>query len=122
MLSEYLKPGALVLLSGELGAGKTTFVQGMAGGFGIKGFIRSSSFVIVNEYKGKIAKLYHIDLYRLGKKDLNNIGLDEYLNSDGVCVIEWAQNMQVNGLHKYWAVEITWEGEKNRKIKVNYIK
>ena len=112
----------MVFLRGELGSGKTTFVQGMAGGLGIKGFIRSSSFVIVNEYKGKKTKLYHIDLYRLEKKDLNNIGLDEYLNGGGVCVIEWAQKMQVKRFHNFWDIEIAWEDEKSRKIKVGYKK
>ena len=72
-LSKQLKPGDVVCLKGELGSGKTTLTQGIAHGLGIKGFVRSSSFVIVNEYKSSKAKLYHIDLYRLGNTDMDSI-------------------------------------------------
>ncbi|MCB4791803.1 MAG: tRNA (adenosine(37)-N6)-threonylcarbamoyltransferase complex ATPase subunit type 1 TsaE [Elusimicrobia bacterium] len=120
--SKLLKTGDLVCLSGELGSGKTTFAKGIARGFGIKEFVRSSSFVIVNEYKTKNIKLYHIDLYRLTAKSLKNVGLEEYLNTDGVSIIEWAEKINYKKLHGYWDVKITWLGDKKRKIAASYNK
>ena len=101
--SALLRKGDVVLLSGELGAGKTTFVKGIARGFGINKVVRSSSFIIANEYLStKGMYLYHIDLYRLGEGDMIGLGLEEYLSSDGICVIEWPEKMgDVAGMEHY---------------------
>ena len=94
-LGRLLKDGDIVCLYGELGAGKTTFVQGIAKGLDIKeGFVASPTFVIVNEYKGRLP-LYHIDLYRLNSlSEIEDIGILEYLKGKGVTVIEWAEKAE----------------------------
>ncbi len=88
--AEYLKPGDVVALCGELGSGKTYFTKGIASGLGIcEDLVTSPSFTLVNEYEGKY-KLYHIDAYRLSKEEFLSAGLDEYFYSDGIAVMEWA--------------------------------
>jgi len=94
-IARRLKPGDLVALSGELGAGKTTLVKGIAKGLGVKNYryVNSPSFVLVKEYKGKIP-LFHFDIYRLNNlKDIEDIGYEDYLARDGVIVIEWSSKM-----------------------------
>ncbi len=81
----------LILLSGTLGSGKTCLTQGIARGLDIHEYTLSPTFVLVREYRGKLP-LYHIDLYRLDtSEDMMSIGLDDYIYSNGVCVIEWAE-------------------------------
>lgn len=94
-LGRLLKEGDIICLHGELGAGKTTFTQGIAKGMDVaKAFITSPTFVIANEYKGRLA-LYHIDLYRLNNiAEIEDIGLSEYLKGEGVTVIEWAEKAE----------------------------
>ena len=90
-LGRALASGAVVALYGELGAGKTAFTRGLALGLGINACVSSPTFTIVNEYLGKIA-LYHFDMYRLESEvELFDIGWDEYLERDGVCVVEWSE-------------------------------
>ncbi|MDD4879655.1 MAG: tRNA (adenosine(37)-N6)-threonylcarbamoyltransferase complex ATPase subunit type 1 TsaE [Candidatus Omnitrophica bacterium] len=94
-IARRLKPGDLVALSGELGAGKTTLVKGIAKGLGVKNYryVNSPSFVLVKEYKGKVP-LFHFDIYRLNNlKDIEDIGYEDYLARDGVVVIEWSGKM-----------------------------
>jgi tRNA threonylcarbamoyladenosine biosynthesis protein TsaE len=91
-----LKPGAVVALEGELGAGKTCFVQGMARGLGVsrKAFVRSPSFTILNQYDGRL-KLYHLDFYRLNHEDdLDDLGIEEFFDGDGITVVEWADKFE----------------------------
>lgn len=84
-------PGDIFLLVGNLGAGKTCLTQGIARGLGIKEYIPSPSFVLIREFHGRLP-LYHIDLYRLGHlEEIAELGLDDYLYGQGVCVIEWAE-------------------------------
>lgn len=83
--------GDLILLEGELGTGKTCLVQGIAHGLGIKQYAFSPSFVLIREYYGRLP-LYHIDLYRLDSvAEVADLGLEEYIYNDGICVIEWAE-------------------------------
>lgn len=94
-IAKQLKPGDLVALSGDLGAGKTTLVKGIAKGLGVKDYkyVNSPSFVLVKEYKGRIP-LFHFDIYRLNNlKDIEGIGYEDYLGKRGVVVIEWAKKM-----------------------------
>ncbi len=89
-LGRLLRPGDVVLLSGELGAGKTVFVQGVARGLGYQGAVSSKSFVLLGEYPGRI-KLYHADLYRLeAPEQAAELALDE-LCADGALVVEWPE-------------------------------
>ena len=86
----HAQPGHVFLLVGELGAGKTCLTQGVLWGLGADEYARSPSFVLVSQYQGRLT-LYHIDLYRLGApEEAFELGLDEYLYGDGVCVVEWA--------------------------------
>ena len=84
-------PGDVFLLVGNLGTGKTCLTQGVAWGLGIKGYALSPSFVIMRELYGRLP-LYHIDLYRLDRiEESMELGLDDYLYGQGVCVVEWAE-------------------------------
>jgi len=86
-----LNSGDVVCMYGDLGAGKTEFVRAMAQEFGITDYITSPTFTIVNEYKGRL-DLYHFDVYRIADSDeMYEIGYDEYIDGDGICVIEWAE-------------------------------
>jgi tRNA threonylcarbamoyladenosine biosynthesis protein TsaE len=90
-LGEQLNTGDIILLDGTLGAGKTHLTQGIAKGLGITGAVRSPTFTLINEYTEGRIPLYHIDLYRTeGNADLATIGLEEYLEGEGVVVIEWS--------------------------------
>jgi tRNA threonylcarbamoyladenosine biosynthesis protein TsaE len=89
-LGELAQASDLILLVGELGTGKTCLTQGIALGLGIGDYITSPSFVLIREYQGRLP-LYHIDLYRLDKtEEILDLGLDDYLSGQGVCVVEWA--------------------------------
>ncbi len=89
-LGELARNADVFLLVGELGAGKTCLVQGIARGLAVKEHALSPSFVILREYHGRLT-LYHIDLYRLERiSEVADLGLEDYLGGDGVCVVEWA--------------------------------
>ncbi len=102
-LGEALKAGDIVLLTGELGAGKTTFVRGVAEGTGSEAAVASPTFQLVRIYPGRV-QLAHVDLYRIEKNsELDDLGLDE-LADQGAVVVEWGERLQVDG-----AVEINIE-------------
>jgi len=89
-IGEVAEAGDVLLLVGRLGAGKTCLTQGIAWGLGIEGYATSPSFVVINEYRGRL-DLYHIDLYRLDRiEDVIGLGLDDYLYGSGISVVEWA--------------------------------
>jgi tRNA threonylcarbamoyladenosine biosynthesis protein TsaE len=91
-LGRDLKPGDVVLLFGDLGAGKTAFVRGMARGIGANpDDVSSPTFTIVQEYAGRSATLYHVDLYRLEPAEVDDLGLDDLVSADGIVAIEWAE-------------------------------
>ena len=86
--------GWVIALSGELGAGKTQLVKGLARGLGVSMRVHSPTFTLVNEYGGGRVRLFHLDLYRLETPEqIHSAGLEEYLQPDGVSVIEWADRM-----------------------------
>lgn len=92
-LVQKLPAGSVVAFTGDLGAGKTAFVRGMARGLGITVRVTSPTFTIVSEYEGGRLPLFHFDLYRLGGPDeLFDIGWEDYLRRDGVCAVEWSEN------------------------------
>ncbi len=90
-----LKQGDVIALIGDLGTGKTCLTQGIARGVGIASdeVVNSPSYILINEYRGRIP-IYHIDLYRLeDSAEIAELGLSEYIESDGICIIEWAERM-----------------------------
>jgi tRNA threonylcarbamoyladenosine biosynthesis protein TsaE len=93
-LAATLKPGDVLLLAGDLGAGKTTFVKGLAAGLGIDpDEVSSPTFTLLHEYRGGRLTLYHADLYRLDKTATDDLGLDETGVRDGVLAIEWPDRL-----------------------------
>ncbi|MBI4349376.1 MAG: tRNA (adenosine(37)-N6)-threonylcarbamoyltransferase complex ATPase subunit type 1 TsaE [Elusimicrobia bacterium] len=85
-------PGDVLALSGPLGSGKTTFVQGFARGAGFRGAVVSPSFGLARRYRAPTKTIHHLDLYRLADKDLPNLGLEEYFDDPrGVCLVEWPE-------------------------------
>ena len=91
-LAALLSPGTVIAFTGDLGAGKTAFVSGLAAGLGISQRVTSPTFTIVNEYEGGRLPLFHFDLYRLGGSDeLFDIGWEDYLERGGVCAVEWSE-------------------------------
>ena len=93
-LAQALPAGSVVALYGDLGAGKTAFVRGMARGLGLQCRVQSPTFTIVNEYAGE-RELFHFDMYRLNSGDeLFDIGWEDYLARDGICAVEWSENVE----------------------------
>ena len=94
-LAALLRPGDVIAYTGDLGAGKTAFVRGMARGLGIPHRVTSPTFTIVNEYEDGRLPLFHFDMYRLGSADeLFDIGWEDYLARGGVCAVEWSENIE----------------------------
>ena len=94
-LARSLPGGSVVALYGDLGAGKTAFVRGMARGLGLDCRVSSPTFTIVNEYSGGGRELLHFDMYRLsGAQELLDIGWDDYLARGSVCAVEWSENVE----------------------------
>ncbi|HAT55918.1 MAG TPA: tRNA (adenosine(37)-N6)-threonylcarbamoyltransferase complex ATPase subunit type 1 TsaE [Lactobacillus sp.] len=90
-LAKLVSAGDVILLDGDLGAGKTTLTKGLAAGLGIKRYVKSPTFTIIREYKEGRLPLYHMDVYRLENGGGDELGLDEYFNGQGVSVVEWSQ-------------------------------
>ncbi|VDG32415.1 ATPase or kinase (putative) [Lactobacillus plantarum JDM1] [Lactiplantibacillus mudanjiangensis] len=86
-----VQPGDLILLDGDLGAGKTTFTKGLAQSIGINANVKSPTFTLVREYHQGRLPLYHMDVYRLEDGGAEDLGLDEYFDGDGVSVVEWSE-------------------------------
>ena len=119
--AEGLKPGDVICLEGDLGAGKTTFTQGLAAALGVSGRVTSPTFCIVQEYSGEGKLLVHMDLYRLhGEEDVEAIGWEDYLARGAIMVVEWPE--RAGSLIPKDAYHITFryrEGEENRTIKIS---
>lgn len=116
-----LKPGDIVALVGNLGAGKTTFTKGIAKGLGVKDYrhVNSPTFVLIKEYKGK-TPLYHFDLYRLNNiKDIEDIDSDGYFFGKGITVIEWADKCKALLPKKYIRVDFKIKGENERQLVIS---
>ena len=112
-----LKSGDIIFLKGNLGSGKTTFAQCVVRAFGNKDFARSSSFMLVTEYDANNLKLFHLDLYRLQPSSVRDIGIEEYIYSENISLIEWADRLIGSENDNQWSVEIENTGFE-RKIKI----
>ena len=111
-----MRPGDVVLLHGDLGAGKTAFVRGLARGLGAPpDEVSSPTFTLVQEYRGRLT-LYHVDLYRLKPIEVADLGLDE-LTDGAVVAIEWAERWS-DAPPGAWVVQILSEGENQRRISI----
>lgn len=101
-LANLVEPGMVFLLEGDLGVGKTTFTKGLAEGLGISRIIKSPTYTIIREYQDGRLPLYHMDLYRLDEGSVESLGLEEYFEGSGLCVVEWpsvaAEEMPANHL------------------------
>lgn len=118
-LAQVLRGGELITLRGDLGAGKTTFTQGLARGLGITKAVKSPTFTLIREYQGQALKLNHMDLYRV-EDQYEELGLEEYFNQqESVTVIEWPEQMgaQIPDQHLDLAIRLTPDGD--REIEVN---
>ena len=117
-LAAQLHPGSVVLLSGPLGAGKTAFVRGLARGLGVDpDEVSSPTFTLVHEYRGGRLRLFHADLYRLGRAGAEDLGLDELGAHDGVLAIEWPDRLG-HAFSGAIEVEIAVEDETSRRIEI----
>jgi tRNA threonylcarbamoyladenosine biosynthesis protein TsaE len=118
-----VRAGDLILLHGDLGAGKTTLAQGIARGLGVEGYVQSPTFTLVSEHEGRTAdgepiRLYHLDLYRLaGEEDLESFGFDDYLEPiDGVSLIEWPERAETRLPDAYLLIHLEHLGEDKRRL------
>jgi tRNA threonylcarbamoyladenosine biosynthesis protein TsaE len=120
-LAAQLKAGDIVFLKGDLGAGKTTFVKGLAQAFKVSSKkVNSPTFVLMNHYKGKLP-IYHFDLYRLGNpKEVETLDFDDYFYGEGISLIEWPERLGEYNLKQYYLVEFQHKGESQRQICISY--
>jgi tRNA threonylcarbamoyladenosine biosynthesis protein TsaE len=113
-LASFLQLGDVITLEGELGAGKTTFVKGLAKGLDIGRTVSSPTFTIIKEYEGRFP-LYHIDAYRLEFSE-EDLGLEEYIYGTGITVIEWAQFIEEELPENRLAIEIQYTNNQMREL------
>jgi len=120
ILAGYLQTGDVVLLHGDLGAGKTTLTQGIAAGLGVTDAIQSPTFTLVQEHRGASMAMYHLDLYRLeDPSELESLGYETYLDPvDGVSVIEWPERAGDWLPGRFWLVQIDHLGGDRRRVNV----
>jgi tRNA threonylcarbamoyladenosine biosynthesis protein TsaE len=121
-IADWLQNGDVLLLHGDLGAGKTTLTKGIAAALGIDAVVSSPSFALINEYdvhgKHPVDRLYHLDLYRLqDERDLDSIGFAEYMSpNDGASVVEWPERATNQLPRRYILIEIEHAGENTRSL------
>jgi tRNA threonylcarbamoyladenosine biosynthesis protein TsaE len=120
-LAELLAPPKLVLLRGDLGAGKTTLVKGIAAAFeaAAEEDVTSPTFTLVHEYRGPRANIYHIDLYRVDTlRELETLGLDDLRSENSILLIEWGEKFLRLQLERDVEISLEREGENERRIKI----
>jgi tRNA threonylcarbamoyladenosine biosynthesis protein TsaE len=118
--AKHLKVGDIVCLEGNLGAGKTTFVKGMASGLRVKPVeVTSPTFVIMNYYKGKLP-IYHFDFYRLeNPKELATVNFDEYFFGNGISVVEWPERLGAAMPLEFFEIKLDHQGETERLLRLS---
>lgn len=118
-IGEALKSGDIIAMDGTLAAGKTTITKGIAQALGVEDCITSPTFCLISEYEGKKMPLYHMDVYRLdGGEDFVNLGVDDMLYGDGVCIIEWSEKVKSELPKKTIWMTITPKDNGERLIKI----
>ncbi|MBT3362190.1 MAG: tRNA (adenosine(37)-N6)-threonylcarbamoyltransferase complex ATPase subunit type 1 TsaE [Chloroflexi bacterium] len=117
-LSQLAAPGDIILLTGNLGAGKTCLTQGIIWGLDIDEYAASPTFTIMREYQGRLP-LYHFDFYRLDSiNDIYDLGMDDYLFGKGLCVIEWAEKGLDIMPEDHLLIEIEYVSENERRLEL----
>lgn len=117
-LAKILAPGTILAYRGDLGAGKTAFTRGLAKGLGCTDMVTSPTYTIVNEYLSGRLPLFHFDMYRLASADdLWDIGWDDYLDRDGICAVEWSENV-ADAMENAIFVTIEKTGADTRRITI----
>ena len=117
-LGKTIKPGTVIAYRGDLGAGKTAFTRGLARGLGSTELVTSPTYTIVNEYLGGRCPLFHFDMYRLASSDdLWDIGWEDYLDRNGICAVEWSENVE-DALEDPIIITIEKLGEESRRITI----
>ena len=117
-LGKILNPGTVIAYRGDLGAGKTAFTRGLAKGLGSDEMVTSPTYTIVNEYLGGRCPLFHFDMYRLASSDdLWDIGWEDYLDRNGICAVEWSENVE-DALEDPIIITIEKLGEESRRITI----
>lgn len=120
--AKYVKPNTVIALNGDLGVGKTTFVQTFAKEFGIKKNIKSPTFNYVLEYTDGKFPFYHFDMYRISDPmEIYEIGYDEYIENDGVVMIEWASNIESELPENYIEIKFKHNDENSRKVEIRFL-
>lgn len=117
-MGTFLQAGDVLVLAGDLGAGKTTFTKGLAKGLGIKEMIKSPTYTIIREYETGRLPLYHMDVYRVAE-GAEELGLDEYFSGAGVCVVEWGELIPEELPENYIKIEIETK-ENQRMLKIGH--
>ncbi len=115
-LGKQLTAGDVLVLDGDLGAGKTTFTKGLAKGLAIPDIIKSPTFTIIHEYHDGRLPLYHMDAYRLENGGGEDLGLEEYFDSDGVSVVEWAEFVEDELPDDFLAIHFKQTADENKRI------
>ncbi len=118
-LAKLLKPGDVILLTGDLSGGKTTLTKGIGKGLGVTRIINSPTFNIVKTYQGTNILLHHFDLYRLDGLN-TDFDLEEYFTKDSICVIEWPYNIKELLPEEYLSINLESIGDNKRKLTLNY--
>ena len=120
-LAARLLPGTVVALTGEPGAGKTTFTKAVAKGLGVASLVTSPTFTIINEHKDGRIPLYHFDVYRINdEEEMYELGFEEYFYGDGVCVVEWADRIEGLIPERDIRIHISYGiGENERTFQIN---
>ncbi|RHB46657.1 tRNA (adenosine(37)-N6)-threonylcarbamoyltransferase complex ATPase subunit type 1 TsaE [Exiguobacterium sp. AM39-5BH] len=113
-LATLVKAGTVITLNGDLGAGKTTFTQGFGKGLGVTRNVNSPTFTIMKQYQGRLP-LYHMDVYRLEDTG-DDIGLEEYINGDGVAIVEWSNLIESSLPTERLAITIERLGDEERQL------
>lgn len=117
-IAAVLQPGDVLLLEGDLGAGKTTFTQFLAQALGVTKQVNSPTFTIIKEYNGRLP-LYHMDVYRLGEETEEDLGFDEYFYGEGITVVEWAHFIDSQLPPEWLQIQLNHTGnEVSRHVKI----
>ncbi len=122
-IGRLVRAGDVILLAGQVGAGKTTLVQGLARGLNVEGYVQSPTFALAAEHSGRTADerqvvLYHLDFYRLeGVQDFDTFGYEEYLDAeDGIVVIEWPERLPTSSFDQYLLIELRHLSDSKRRL------